>query len=100
LGDVRNPIVGVVEGPFVADAETITPNTGLLVVTDGITEATSPGDELFGFERLKSLMRSMEMRSAQHMIQTTTEAADRFRESRAQLDDVTVFALLKSSAHD
>jgi sigma-B regulation protein RsbU (phosphoserine phosphatase) len=89
-----NMPVGVHEGAFAADAETIAPGSGLLVVTDGITEAASPGGEQFGMARLERVVAAAQLESAEALVKSVTAAAEGFRESLPQQDDVTVFALI------
>jgi len=99
LGPPSNPILGVLEDPFVTDVETIGPGAGLLIVTDGITESTAEDREQFGCERLEQLMQTTGVQSAQQMVEMTTEAATRFRDLRPQQDDTTVLAL-RNRGHD
>ncbi len=44
--------------------KTIHPDTSLVVVTDGITEANSPNGDLFEMDRLAKLMTSKQLPSA------------------------------------
>jgi len=94
LGKAANLPLGIFEGAFETRAETIAPSTGLLVVTDGITEASSPDGELFGMDSLEKLMTDSESHSAQELVQTVIKGVADFRKTVPQQDDITVFALI------
>lgn len=74
--------------------ETIEPDTSLLVVTDGVTEASSPNGDLFETDRLAKLMADLEVHSAQNLVQSVTKSVTNFRQTLAQRDDITIFALV------
>ncbi len=94
LGEPANPPLGVSDKMFEMESELIKPNTGLFVVTDGITEARSPEGEEFGTERLMALLQKVKVASAEYLIRTITGAVSDFRKTLAQHDDVTALALL------
>ncbi len=94
LGKATNPPLGIFEGPFEMAVETIQPDTILLVVTDGVTEAGSPDGDLFEMDRLAKLMADLEVHSAQDLVQAVTKGAADFRQTLPQQDDITVFALV------
>lgn len=94
LGEATNPPLGIFESQFEMAVETIHPNTSLLVVTDGVTEASSPDGDLFEMDRLVKLMTDSKAHSARKLIQLVTESVDDFRQTIAQQDDITVFALV------
>ncbi|GAG36125.1 unnamed protein product, partial [marine sediment metagenome] len=81
-------------GPFETVRQTLLPGTGLVLVTDGITESASPGGEFFGMDRLTEMLGSAPVGSAARLVERVVEAADDFRESGPQGDDVTVLALI------
>ncbi|MHC4537790.1 MAG: SpoIIE family protein phosphatase [Planctomycetota bacterium] len=94
LGEVTNLPLGIFKEAFKMQVDTISPNTSLLVVTDGITEASSPDDELFGMECLAKLMTDFESHSAQELVQTVIRGVTDFRKTVPQQDDITVLALI------
>jgi serine phosphatase RsbU (regulator of sigma subunit) len=94
LGRPANLPLGIFEGAFETRVETIDPNTGLLVVTDGITEANSPDGGLFDLECLGRLMTGLEPNSAQELVQTVIRGVTDFRKTVPQQDDITVLALV------
>ena len=98
LGKPANLPLGIFEGAFETRVETIDPDTGLLVVTDGITEANSPDGELFGLECLGRLVTGLEPNSAQELVQTVIRGVTDFRRTVPQQDDITVLALVNRQA--
>ena len=75
--------------------EVISPETSLLVVTDGITETSTPdGGELFGMEGLAKVMAETKAKTAQELVESVTGAIRDYRQTLAQHDDVTVLALV------
>ena len=93
LGKPTNPPVGVFVGTFEADEKIIGPDAGVLVVTDGITEAMDPDGEEFGTKRLQETVASTAGKSAAEMVTLVNEAAADFRHDLPQQDDITIFAL-------
>ncbi|MCP4608703.1 MAG: SpoIIE family protein phosphatase [Planctomycetes bacterium] len=94
LGKAANLPLGIFEGTYEMLVKTISPNTSLLVVTDGITEANSPDGGLLGMECLGKLMTDLESHSAQELVQTVIRGVTDFRKTMPQQDDITVFALI------
>jgi sigma-B regulation protein RsbU (phosphoserine phosphatase) len=94
LGEVTNLPLGIFKDAFKMQVETINPETSLLVVTDGITEAGSPDGELFGMDGLERLMTDTNPHSAQELIQTVVKGVTDFRKTVPQQDDITVLALI------
>ena len=100
LGKPTNPPVGVFVGTFEADEKIIAPDAGVLVVTDGITEAMDPSGEEFGTERLMQTVSSTAGESASKMVKLVNDAAVAFRSDSPQQDDVTIFALRNAGVSD
>ncbi|MHC4889325.1 MAG: SpoIIE family protein phosphatase [Planctomycetota bacterium] len=94
LGKATNLPLGIFKGSFEVVAEIIHPNTSLLIVTDGITEASSPDGGLFEMERLEKLMTDSRAHSAQELVQSIIRGVTDFRQTLPQQDDITVFALV------
>ena len=94
LGEPSSPPIGVGDGPFETVQQTLLPGTALVLVTDGITESASPGDELFGMDRLSETLGCAPLGSATRLVERVVKAADDFRDSAPQGDDVTVLALI------
>ena len=98
LGKPTNLPLGIFTGLFEMCTETIYPDTNLLVVTDGITEASSPDGALFEMEHLKKLIADSGANSAQELVQTVLTSVTNFRQTLPQQDDITVFALVNRKA--
>jgi sigma-B regulation protein RsbU (phosphoserine phosphatase) len=71
------------------------PGTGLVAMTDGVTEAMSPEGELFGSERLVELLGQVKFASSEDLVRVVTQAANAFRGPLPPHDDMTVLAMLK-----
>ena len=100
LGQPDNLVLGIDDTPFSASVETIEKNTGLLVFTDGITEARSSDDEEFGVSCLINLLKAADDRSARGITDLVVKAVEDFRQSRPQRDDITVFTLFNRGLQD
>ena len=94
LDIATSPPLGIVESPVEKVVEIVPPGSTLVVVTDGITEACSPGGELFEMDRLAKLLTDSAFDSAGSLVQSVTQAVVDFRQTLPQQDDITVFALL------
>ncbi len=94
LDEASGPPIAVAEGGFKTLHKTLTPGTGLVLVTDGITESTSPGDELFGMNRLTEAIAADPAGPAAQLVERVVSAAGDFRGSAPQGDDVTVLAVI------
>lgn len=63
LSDPGGLPLGMMEGsPYMASTVELAPGDGLLILTDGITEAFAPASELFGDDRVVHILRSSENR--------------------------------------
>ena len=94
LGKPSNPPLGVAENPFLQSTETLEPGTGLLVVSDGITEAVSSEGEQLGVERLEGAIRTSGFSSAGQLVQSAVDLVAGFCQSQPQRDDITILALV------
>jgi sigma-B regulation protein RsbU (phosphoserine phosphatase) len=61
----------------------------VLLLTDGIFEATSPAGELFGMERVFDVIRRGRHGSAREIVEQLHAAAREFCRGRPQQDDIT-----------
>lgn len=94
LGEPSCMPMGIVEEPFEATSRYLSPGSALVLVTDGITEAASPQDELFGTERLVETLAAAKTDSAAKIVESIVAAATQFRDVAPQRDDVTVLTLV------
>jgi serine phosphatase RsbU (regulator of sigma subunit) len=97
LGQVTHPPLGIVETSFEMVVEQMPPGTGLLVVTDGITESRSPDREFFQLKRLTKIISELKVQSAQKLVDLVVKEAEDFREPLPPQDDITVFALINQN---
>lgn len=62
----------------------------LVLITDGILEASNPRDEMFGESRMLEVVTRLKSLSAQHIAAGVIAAAQGFAGKREQQDDITV----------
>jgi sigma-B regulation protein RsbU (phosphoserine phosphatase) len=70
----------------------LAPGDELLIVTDGITEATSPGQELFGESRVVELVAQRGSDAAPLLHQLRTHVQE-FEAGSPQSDDIAAILL-------
>lgn len=70
----------------------LAPGDILFLYTDGVTEATNGANELFGEDRLLSLLNSREFADMKELCETVKEEIDRFVGDAPQFDDITMLA--------
>ncbi|MFH1136524.1 MAG: SpoIIE family protein phosphatase [Pseudomonadota bacterium] len=72
--------------------EELEPGDALVLYTDGVTEAFSPREEMFGEERFKELLGTMAKTHPQELCQKVVLVLDDFQKER-QFDDITLLSL-------
>ena len=65
----------------------------ILIGTDGAWEARSPGGEMFGKDRIKSIVQQNADRCASDILQEIVEAVTAFQQSPIPADDVTLVVI-------
>jgi PAS domain S-box-containing protein len=75
---------------LVSDPVNLEPGDIVLLTTDGILEANSPADELFGKDRMLEVVTANRHRKASEIIDGLQQAVSDFTEREEQPDDVTV----------
>ena len=100
LGQPDNLALGIQDTSFQASVATIRRETGLLVFTDGITEARSPDNEEFGVNRVVNLLGTAGNRPVGEIVDSVVAAVEGFRQSCPQQDDITVFTLFYRESSD
>ena len=65
----------------------------ILLLTDGIEEASSPAGTLFGLERILATVRSNRSKPAQEIVQTLYETVRAFSDNAPQVDDITAIVI-------
>ena len=63
----------------------------LLLVSDGVVEATNPADEMYGFPRLNDALCSVDPSlSAEELLEYLLEDVSAFTQENEQSDDMTI----------
>jgi serine phosphatase RsbU (regulator of sigma subunit) len=101
VGAVREPLQStgmplaiVLDASFpAAPAITLEPGEGVLLLTDGIVEAHSPDEVLFGVERTLQTVQSNWNRTARQIIDQLYGAVRSFCGVTTQLDDMTAIVI-------
>ncbi|NOG53493.1 MAG: serine/threonine-protein phosphatase [Planctomycetes bacterium] len=93
----QNPILGVVDHPLESDRRVLAPDSTLIIVTDGVTEAGGENGEEFGTARVADALRQARDRTPEQLVQSVTNAVLRWRGMGPQQDDITVLAVRRTS---
>jgi len=67
----------------------LAPGDLILLLTDGIEEASAPDESLFGIERILDVARAHRARPAREIVRALYESARQFANLAPQLDDIT-----------
>ncbi|MCR5676143.1 MAG: PP2C family protein-serine/threonine phosphatase [Lachnospiraceae bacterium] len=90
----HGPPLGVYEGAQYQDEEiTLTAGDSLFLYTDGVPEAHNDAQELFGEERMTTVLNSHADASPQELLEEMKRAADTFAGKRDPFDDLTMLAI-------
>ena len=71
----------------------IVPGQVIMIGTDGIWEMHNKAGEMFGKEALMEIIRNNQSVSARQIVDTVTEALERFRGDEAPEDDITLVVI-------
>jgi len=94
LAGPRNPMVGIVADRAYAPGEvTLSPNSVLVLYTDGVIEARAANGEQFGEARLIAALNAAPERGATRLVEEIMAAVDHFSGDTAQTDDIAVLVL-------
>lgn len=95
----RGIVVGAMPGFVFETARTrLAPGEALVLFSDGVTEARNPAGELFGTERLRTVLAAHEQADAAALVTGVREAVAEFAGAGPPADDLTLFALRRSLA--
>ncbi|NNG00275.1 MAG: SpoIIE family protein phosphatase [Desulfobacteraceae bacterium] len=95
--------LGVFEDSAYTESETdLRPGQVLIIGTDGIRETVNPENEMFGTDRLQSIIRRCSSLSAREIGETIIAELDKFRHHLEADDDVTlvVVKLIEINSED
>jgi len=76
-----------------ASATDLSPGDILLLLTDGIEEAMSPDEMIFGTERILEIVRQNRTKSARDIVDALYADVRRFAQNTPQLDDATAVVI-------
>jgi phosphoserine phosphatase RsbU/P len=94
ISEKGGPMLGVLEGAnYRTLATRIQPGEGILLYTDGVTEAVNCSNEFFGEDRLESYLSRQASGSAQALVDGLQETVKTFAKGKPQADDITVLVL-------
>jgi len=86
--------IGMLEGSAYDQAKvSFEPGDAVLCFSDGISEATNSRGEMWDESEVEKVVRASRGQSAEQMIASLVEAADRFTGDAEQADDMTVVAI-------
>jgi sigma-B regulation protein RsbU (phosphoserine phosphatase) len=78
---------------YESDLLRLEPQDTIYLYTDGVTEAFDKQDQLFGEERLESVLRAAAGAGPDRLIKQVADAVRRFSDGAPQSDDITTMAL-------
>ena len=81
---------------FTSESLTLAPGEGVLLYTDGVTEAMGPGEELFGEKRLCEVIDAHPTDDAATLCQAVNTAATNWQHETLA-DDITVLVLRRTA---
>ena len=90
----HSPAVAVMDGMrFREHSFELNPGDSLYVYTDGVTEATNAGNQLFGTDRMVEALNRDPGADPKQILTTVREAIDDFVGEAPQFDDITMLCL-------
>jgi len=97
LPNSTNICLGVIEDyQYKGDTLKLDKGDSLFTFTDGVTEACSLTEELFGEERLETLLKTLGGKSSKDIIEAVINAVHNHANGAEQSDDITILNLKKS----
>ena len=97
FGEVTGPILGILDSRTYGDREEwLAPGDGVVLFTDGVTEARNPEGEYFGPGPLMHCLQAHASRPLGVLCEALGESVRRFQGGMLQ-DDATILALRRSA---
>ncbi len=94
LNKVHGPVTGAVENvQYSKDTVLLKKEDMLIAYTDGITEATDEKDNLYGDEKLETLLKQKTFDSSEVLINTILTSVTDFSKETNQSDDITLMVV-------
>ncbi len=100
LSDLHGPPLGITDTVYRDTTIAVTPLQGLLLYTDGVTEAQNPAQELFGNERLEFELQHTAHLSPEERIAHMVDEITGFRAGAKASDDTTMLLVYYLAARD
>lgn len=92
--DKHGFVLGGMDGLSFKDYElTLSPGDKLFVYTDGVPEATSSADGMFGMERMLEALNADPAASPENVLKNVRSAVDAFVKDDEQFDDLTMLCV-------
>ena len=99
MNERHGPALGVVpEARYGSAGVQLNPGDSIVLYTDGVTEAASPTDELFGADTLLRLLATRSAASPAKLGEGILQAVDQFSGGAEQTDDITLLILQFNAA--
>lgn len=96
LPNSPNICTGVIEGyPYKEEQLTLEHGDSLFTFTDGVTEACSQTDELYGEGRLEALLTTLSGKTAEEITMAVNNAVAQHADGAEQSDDITILTLVR-----
>jgi sigma-B regulation protein RsbU (phosphoserine phosphatase) len=91
LAAVSGPAIGLFAGSeYSVASTTLTPGDVLVIYSDGLIDARSPGNEGWGVQRLRALLDAIDVESSSQMMRAIVTSVDDHMAGADQFDDLTV----------
>jgi sigma-B regulation protein RsbU (phosphoserine phosphatase) len=75
------------------DVVSLGPNDRVVFYTDGVVEAMSPDEEVFGEERFLQLVRDASFLDSEDLIEHVLDQVEEHQDTAPQSDDITLLTL-------
>ena len=86
-------LAGMEDIKYRAGSMMLEPGDKIFQYTDGVTEATNINNELYGMERLSTILNKVKDKSPQAILPAVKQDIDEFVGEAAQFDDITMLCL-------
>jgi sigma-B regulation protein RsbU (phosphoserine phosphatase) len=94
LKDRCGPMLGFIDGfQYTTRNTSLSTGEGVLVFTDGVTEACDKGGTFYDESRLEAYLAAHASRSVEELVRGLHEDVERFEAGAQRADDITVLAL-------
>jgi sigma-B regulation protein RsbU (phosphoserine phosphatase) len=80
--------------PYKTYSTTLAKDDRLFIYTDGVTEATDSNNELYGEDRLLSVLKSASDKSSREILDIVRNDINSFVKDAPQFDDITMLEML------